>query len=86
MYVCVKHSNGDEGKVILMSDFVAVCADFECLNFCVSGGESWVWSTSVAVLKVVSDFDFESCLHGLIFEQIFSLFYSNKSLHIFISL
>ena len=36
MYVL--HNNGDEGKVILMSDFVAVSADFECLNFLFSRG------------------------------------------------
>ena len=43
LYVCVIHNNGDEGKVIFESDFVGICADFECLNFCFRGGESWVW-------------------------------------------
>ena len=51
MYVL--HNNGDEGKVIFESDFVAVSADFECLNFLFSRGRKLGVAESRLVERLV---------------------------------
>ena len=53
LYVCVLHNNGDEGKVIFESDFVAVSADFECLNFLFSRGRKLGVAESRLVERLV---------------------------------